>query len=171
MFSFIEDDKVNIELSLEDLLKYSYGMLQKRKATQIIEKEFGHTIFPISVSTSQDMTSKKKSNKYGDDLSASMMCLGLEAKDQMITIEDKFKHAHRRSSFEKIAPATLSNRQYNYGKVEERRNDTILNDTPTLIPLSNNSQSRKMTKKINFSKMEEFKEKVVLLLQHLYINF
>ena len=73
VFSFVENEKLNVELNLEELLKYSYGMLQKRKATQIIEKELGHSISPLLVNASQEYLQRKKDNKLGDELSGSML--------------------------------------------------------------------------------------------------
>ena len=75
-------------------------------------------------------------------------------------MEEQFRNAHRRSSFDKLVPSTFSNRQTNYSKVEERRKESSLNDTPTLIPHSNKSQKRNMKKKIDFNEIEEFKYNV-----------
>jgi exonuclease VII small subunit len=47
VFSNIENQKINLEADLEELLKYSYGIMQKKKATKIIEQQLGYNIVPI----------------------------------------------------------------------------------------------------------------------------
>lgn len=83
MFSFIENSKVKLESNLEELLQYSYGMMQKKKASQIIEKELGHSIYPMTRPYRSEYTQKANknrgreyqlgNNKQLDECSASMM--------------------------------------------------------------------------------------------------
>lgn len=51
VFSNIENQKVNLEADLEELLKYSYGIMQKKRATKIIEQQLGHNIVPVKKQT------------------------------------------------------------------------------------------------------------------------
>ena len=108
VFSFVEDNKIEIGSNLEELLQYSYGMLQKKKASEIIQKELGHNIVPMikpsPINLSQYESFKNRGNNMNiinhesADVSSSMMWLGLEEQDQMLMMEDP-NNPQRRNSF------------------------------------------------------------------------
>jgi hypothetical protein len=82
-------------------------MLQKKKASEIIEKELGHNITPILKSSPHDYMSQSLRLRSREmdmpnrmhDVSASMMLLGMDEKEQMFKEEEL---AQRRNSFEDL---------------------------------------------------------------------
>lgn len=109
VFSFIEDYRVKVESNLEELLEYSYGMLQKKKASEIIQKELGNSITPVtnspSLNLSQYESYKNKGKKMNmmnpnktEDMSSSMMLHG-RTEDQML-MEGLQLYNQRGNSFE-----------------------------------------------------------------------
>lgn len=99
-------------------------MLQKKKASEIIEKELGHSITPIHKYSPNDYMSQslRLRSREADmpnrmhDVSASMMLLGMDERDQMFKEEEL---AQRRNSFEDL------NNIKNFSNRIIRKDDTL----------------------------------------------
>ena len=105
VYNFTDSNKIDLESNLEELLQFSYGMMQKKKASEIIQKELGHSITPIP-KVNRDYSKYEYFKNRGrlankmEEISSSMMCLRLEDKNRMAMMEDTKPYHHRRNSFE-----------------------------------------------------------------------
>lgn len=166
VFSFIEEGKTQLDATLEELLDYSYGMLHKKKASQILQQEFGPQIYSVPNPNNYEYENKVpkkrgrglnlKGNRNIDDVSASMMVLGSDPKDPIFRIDESTNAFHRRNSFENNnnLSSVLSTRKLGRELHDISRDQVISNkDNSIMTNQGSKSQQRFTHKRINFANL------------------
>lgn len=136
-FSFARENKVNIESNLEELLQFSYGMIQKKKAAEILEKQYGHNIKLSNVGQRSYRREGQGLGKASENLSHSMMCLGAEINEEIFKNDANFKTDRFQKNFKE---------RYNVKQSHDN-----LKEAPTLMPVS----SQKSKNKQNMRRYED----------------
>lgn len=179
VFSILEDDKISMDASLEELLEQSYGAINKKKAIKILEKQLGRTVIDQNIiserkefsshravqvmnknyiskqpNTIRSLAKQGKLNMGNDEgISASMMCLGIDEKEKLFKKDNFSTNSYRRNSFENNRDlsnlATTQKFGENSGIPVE---DTFQGevDNSIIVPSNYNPQYTKTTKNISF---------------------